>query len=318
MLPDKNGPTRWRVLVDSATGVVEPDWERMDAGGDLLVAGRLRAGVRGGVAVSHFEKSWGAEPAGEGRWRFRLWAPGAERMGLVLDGERHEMDKSGDGWFETERAAGADAAYAFAPPEGPEQVPDPAARAQAGDVHGPSRLIDPRAWDWQVDWKGRPWEETVLYELHTGTFSRSGDFDGVRRHLDHLARIGVTAVELCPVAQFSGDRGWGYDGVLLYAPHVAYGGPDGLKRLVDAAHEQDLMVFLDVVYNHFGPDGSYLHAYRVLRRSTRPGGRGSRSRSGRCATSSSRTRSTGSTSIASTGCASTRSTRSPTRRTSRS
>ncbi|HUF57483.1 MAG TPA: malto-oligosyltrehalose trehalohydrolase [Thermohalobaculum sp.] len=211
--------------------------------------------------MSHFVKSWGAEPVGDGRWRFRLWAPGAETMGLVLEGDRHGMDKSGDGWFEAELTAEAGASYAFAPPEGSGQVPDPAARAQAGDVHGPSRLIDPRAYSWQSDWRGRAWEETVLYELHTGTFSRSGDFDGVRRHLDHLAGIGVTAVELCPVAQFSGDRGWGYDGVLLYAPHVAYGGPDGLKRLVDAAHEQDLMVFLDVVYNHFGPDGSYLHAY---------------------------------------------------------
>ena len=122
-------------------------------------------------------------------------------------------------------------------------------------------LVDPEAYQWRTDWRGRPWHETVLYELHVGTFSRAGTFDGVRDHLDHLAETGVTAIELCPVSQFSGNRGWGYDGVLLYAPHVAYGGPDGLKRLVDEAHEAGLMVFLDVVYNHFGPDGSYLHMY---------------------------------------------------------
>ncbi len=132
---------------------------------------------------------------------------------------------------------------------------------QAGDVHGPSVLVDPAAFEWQTEWRGRPWHETVLYELHTGAFSEVGDFDGVRARLDHLAETGVTAIELCPVAQFSGNRGWGYDGVLLYAPHRAYGGQQRLKQLVDAAHARGLMVFLDVVYNHFGPDGNYLHAY---------------------------------------------------------
>ncbi len=153
-------------------------------------------------------------------------------MGLILDGTEHAMEKDADGWFRAELDAAAGTHYAFAPPDGP-HVPDPAARAQAGDVHGPSLLVDPEAYHWRTDWRGRPWNETVLYELHVGTFSRAGTFDGVRDHLDHLAELGVTAIELCPVAQFSGNRGWGYDGVLLYAPHVAYGGPEGLKRLVD-------------------------------------------------------------------------------------
>ena len=211
------------------------------------------------MSRAHFPKSWGAEPVTDGRWRFRLWAPGLEEAAVRLDGARHGMDRRADGWFETELAAPAGAPYAFA--VAGREVPDPAARLQAGDVHGPSVLVDPAAFEWRSPWRGRPWHETVLYELHTGTFSPSGDFDGIARRLDHLAATGITAVELCPVAQFSGDRGWGYDGVLLYAPHRAYGGPEGLKRLVDAAHARGLMVFLDVVYNHFGPEGNYLHVY---------------------------------------------------------
>ncbi len=210
--------------------------------------------------MTGFRRSWGADPAGDGRWEFRLWAPALDRMGLLLDGREHAMERDAEGWFRAELSADPGAEYRFAPPGGP-HVPDPAARAQAGDVHGASVLVDPDAYQWQTAWAGRPWHETVLYELHVGTFSKAGTFDGVRRHLDHLADLGVTAIELCPVAQFAGTRGWGYDGVLHYAPHVAYGGPEGLKRLVDAAHERGLMAFLDVVYNHFGPDGNYLNAY---------------------------------------------------------
>ena len=110
-------------------------------------------------------------------------------------------------------------------------------------------------------WKGRPWEETVFYELHTGTFTPEGTFDAIVEKLDYLQDPGITAIELLPVAQFAGKHGWGYDGVLLYCPHETYGGVDGLKRLVDAAHERGLMVFLDVVYNHFGPDGNYINSY---------------------------------------------------------
>ncbi|HUU67372.1 MAG TPA: malto-oligosyltrehalose trehalohydrolase [Methyloceanibacter sp.] len=215
---------------------------------------------------THFalERTWGAEILPGGRARFRLWAPAHEILSLVAmaSGETQEMLRAEDGWFElsTDLVKPGDS-YMFQLPDGM-RVPDPAARAQEGDVHGPSQLIDPRAYDWQTgDWRGRPWEEAVIYELHPGTFSPEGDFAGIEAKLDDLARLGVTGVELLPVAQFSGNRGWGYDGVLMYAPHLAYGGPDALKRLVDAAHARGLMMFLDVVYNHFGPDGNYLNAY---------------------------------------------------------
>jgi len=206
-------------------------------------------------------RQWGAELVGAGA-RFRLWAPAMERVRLRLSGREHATSRDAEGWFtaEIEGAKPGDD-YAFVLDDG-FAVPDPAARAQAGDVHGASRLIDPLAYAWKtVGWRGRPWEETVFYELHTGTFSGEGTFDGVRARLDHLARTGVTAIELMPVAQFAGERGWGYDGVLLYAPHPVYGGPEGLKRLVDAAHERGLMMFLDVVYNHFGAEGNYLGRY---------------------------------------------------------
>lgn len=209
--------------------------------------------------MSHFRKSWGTEPTDDGRWRFRLWAPGLDEAAVSLKGTRHALDKDADGWFETELQASPGDAYAFLVKD--LVVPDPAARAQIKSVLGPSRIVDPREHEWRTQWEGRPWEEVVLYELHTGTFSETGDFDGVIQKLDHLAGTGITAVELCPIGQFPGNRGWGYDGVLPYAPHVAYGGPEGLKRLVDAAHERGLMMFLDVVYNHFGPEGNFLPAY---------------------------------------------------------
>jgi maltooligosyltrehalose trehalohydrolase len=123
-------------------------------------------------------------------------------------------------------------------------------------------VVDPGSYRWQhADWHGRPWHETVLYELHVGAFSEEGTFDGLRRKLDHLARLGITAVELMPLSEFSGTRNWGYDGVMPFAPGAVYGGPEDLKRLIDEAHARELMVFLDVVYNHFGPDGNFLHQY---------------------------------------------------------
>lgn len=210
--------------------------------------------------MSHYAKRWGAEPRTRGQYHFRLWAPAHPHITLVLAGRDHRMDAAGDGWFEAETAGAPGDAYAFRLPSGL-LVPDPASRQQQGDVHGPSRLVDPHAFDWKTPWNGRPWHETVHYEAHVGTFTPEGTFEGVLRKLDHLAALGITALELCPVAQFGGTRGWGYDGVLLYAPHVSYGTPDDLKRLVDAAHARGLMVFLDVVYNHFGPDGNYLASY---------------------------------------------------------
>ncbi len=211
-----------------------------------------------------FERRWGAEIFDGGRARFRLWAPGQEAVWLVsgeADG-RLAMSRSEDGWFElVTDAVAADSGYSFELSSGM-RVPDPAARAQMRDVHGPSRLVNPNGYQWRTaDWRGRPWHEAVVYELHTGTFTDSGTFAGIESKLDDLAELGVTAVELMPVAQFSGERGWGYDGALLYAPHTAYGGPEGLKNLIDSAHERGLMVLLDVVYNHFGPDGNYLHLY---------------------------------------------------------
>jgi len=208
------------------------------------------------------ETRWGARLLEEGGALFRLWAPAQKELTLRLAGTDHKMHPEDAGWFELtvpEAEAGQD--YQFVLADG-FAVPDPAARAQAGDVHGPSRLVDPKAYEWKAtDWRGRPAEEAVIYELHVGTFSPEGTFEGVEKKLDYLKETGVTAVELMPVAQFSGNRGWGYDGVLLYAPHSAYGGVKGLKRLVDACHQRGMLAILDVVYNHFGPDGNYLHMY---------------------------------------------------------
>ena len=205
------------------------------------------------------DTNWGALWR-DGSARFRVWAPGVDSLEVNLGKRQLPMTRPDGGWFELTAEADPGESYSFRLPDGT-VVPDPAARAQMGDVHGPSRLVDPRAYEWLQDWNGRPWEEAVVYELHVGTFTPEGTFAAAARRLDHLAATGVTAVELMPVAQFSGDRGWGYDGVLLYAPHPAYGSPDDLKAFVDAVHARGLMVLLDVVYNHFGPDGNYLHLY---------------------------------------------------------
>lgn len=172
------------------------------------------------------------------------------------------MDREDEGWFSCAVAGAAPGlSYGFGLADG-RVLPDPAARAQTGTVHGLSRLVDPGAHAWgQPDWKGRPWAEAVILELHIGTFTRQGTFRAAIERLEHLAETGITAIEIMPVAQFAGARGWGYDGVLPFAPHPAYGSPDDLKALVDAAHELGLMVLLDVVYNHFGPEGCYLHAF---------------------------------------------------------
>ena len=171
------------------------------------------------------------------------------------------MDEGGGGWFElTVSEAGAGIRYRFE--ANGVRVPDPASRFNPDDVHRASEVIDPAAFAWRdTAWCGRPWEEAVVYELHVGTFSPEGTFRGVTERLDYLAELGVTAIELMPVADFPGARNWGYDGVLPYAPESRYGRPDDLKELVQAAHERNLMVLLDVVYNHFGPEGNYLHIY---------------------------------------------------------
>jgi malto-oligosyltrehalose trehalohydrolase len=208
---------------------------------------------------------FGAATQAGGATRFRLWAPGAARVDLVLgtDAARAAlpMDARG-GWFESRVAhAPAGTRYAFRI-DGAAAVPDPASRANQEDVHAPSMVVDPLAFEWQDEaWRGRPWEEAAIYELHVGTFTPTGTFAAAAGQLDALADLGITALELMPVADFPGDRNWGYDGVLPFAPDSAYGPPDDLKRLVQAAHARRLMVFLDVVYNHFGPEGNYLGGY---------------------------------------------------------
>ncbi|MBB3173598.1 maltooligosyltrehalose trehalohydrolase [Endobacter medicaginis] len=202
----------------------------------------------------------GPLPLGDGLVRFRLWAPAQDRVGLELDGHDHAMVAHDDGWHTLDIAAAPLARYRFVLGDGL-RVPDPASRFQPEDVHGPSQLRDPGTWRWRNEWAGRPWGDAVIYELHVGTFSEAGTFLGAIEHLDALAALGITAVQIMPVSDFSGARNWGYDGVLPYAPDSAYGTPDDLKALVDAAHARGLMIFLDVVYNHFGPDGNYLSAY---------------------------------------------------------
>jgi maltooligosyltrehalose trehalohydrolase len=199
------------------------------------------------------------------RTRFRLWAPGAQRVDLLasIEGREHvePLPAGDDGWFEATLHAAPGTRYAYRI-DGGLVVPDPASRSNPDDVHGRSEVVDPQAYAWRDgEWNGRPWEEAVVYELHVGTFTPEGTFDAALRHLDALVELGVTAIELMPLADFPGARNWGYDGVLLFAPDAAYGRPDDLKRFVDGAHARGLMVLLDVVYNHFGPDGNYLHAY---------------------------------------------------------
>ena len=215
---------------------------------------------------------FGAQLQDGGGVRFRLWAPAAsmlvlEHLPVAATAWRGAaMESVGEGWFEAvlPDAQAADD-YRFRLLGGPADglvVPDPASRANPHDVHGASRVVDPYAYDWQHgEWAGRPWHEAVVYELHVGTFTTEGSFNAARARLAELAALGITAIELMPLAEFPGRRGWGYDGVLPFAPDASYGTPDELKQLVDTAHGLGLMVLLDVVYNHFGPDGNYLHAY---------------------------------------------------------
>jgi maltooligosyltrehalose trehalohydrolase len=203
----------------------------------------------------------------DGTVSFHLWAPAAARAEVLLHGaggapQALAAQQSAEGWWACEGLQARPGALYQWRIDGELAVPDPASRFNPEGPHGPSMVVDPRAFEWADDgWTGRPWHDTVLYELHVGTFTAEGTFEAAARRLPELADLGITAVELMPVASFGGRFGWGYDGVLPYAPHAAYGTPDDLKRLVQEAHRLGLMVFLDVVYNHFGPDGNYLHAY---------------------------------------------------------
>jgi maltooligosyltrehalose trehalohydrolase len=210
----------------------------------------------------HHELPFGAEVLTDGV-RFRLWAPRATAVSLqleVADTGALSMDREPRGWFSlTTDRAGPGTRYRYVVDD--RVFPDPASRYQPDGVHGPSQVVDARAHDWSdLGWRGRRWEEIVLYELHVGAFSATGDFAGATLHLDHIVELGATAVELMPVAAFPGERDWGYNGAFLYAPAARYGRPEALKRLVEACHERGLAIFLDVVYNHFGPEGNYLSA----------------------------------------------------------
>src|SRR5579864_872692 len=208
---------------------------------------------------------FGAELTATGEVRFRLWAPAARRVEVLLADEPVQalaMEALPGGWFALSTdAARTGSRYRFRI-DGQHEVADPASRWNPQGVHGASAVVDPAAYPWDdADWQAPPWHGAVIYELHVGTFSAAGTYAGVIAHLPHLVRLGVTAIELMPLAAFPGQRGWGYDGVLPYAPHAAYGAPAELKGLVAAAHRHGLGVLLDVVYNHFGPEGNYLHTY---------------------------------------------------------
>ncbi|MBR1144314.1 malto-oligosyltrehalose trehalohydrolase [Bradyrhizobium sp. AUGA SZCCT0431] len=193
--------------------------------------------------------------------RFRLWAPAAKRVDLLLQ-QPHAMQRGDDGWFSTNiPGAKSGARYKFRIDDEID-VPDPAADFQPEDVFGPSEVIDHAAFRWRAtEWRGRPWQEAVIIEAHVGTFTQDGSYRAMIGRLDHLVQTGITALELLPLADFAGSRNWGYDGVLWYAPDSAYGRPEDLNALIDEAHLRGLMVFLDVVYNHFGPEGNYLGRY---------------------------------------------------------
>jgi maltooligosyltrehalose trehalohydrolase len=211
------------------------------------------------MTASEWRLPFGANLIEPDQTRFRIWAPAQRTVSIAIEDRAPlAMTRSDEGWFEAEADCGAGAHYRYVLQDGT-RVPDPASRAQSGDVHDDSVVVDPASYRWRRrDWRGRPWHEAAFYELHVGTL---GGFNGVARELPRLADLGITAIELMPIAEFPGTRNWGYDGVLPFAPERSYGSPDELKALIDTAHDHDLMIFLDVVYNHFGPDGNYLHAY---------------------------------------------------------
>ena len=234
--------------------------------GDIQASGRVILPLsRTERAVSkQSDMLFGASPLIKGV-RFRLWAPKQERVSLELHDKHFPMIPSTEGWHELviEQAQVGDH-YRYVLADGT-MVPDPASRFQPHDVHGPSEVINPYAYQWRdTGWRGQPWHEFIIYELHVGTFTSEGTFQAAEERLDYLRDLGITAVELMPVADFPGKRNWGYDGVLLFAPDSSYGRPDDLKRFIDAAHAREIAVILDVVYNHFGPDGNYLPLYAPI------------------------------------------------------
>ena len=209
---------------------------------------------------------FGAQCRDDGSVRFRLWAPAARQAELCLGDVNRptylSLDQRDNGWFElVTDAVKPGTQYRFRIDDA-QKVPDPASRFQPRDVHGPSEVIDPEAFFWlDHAWQGRKWEEAVIYELHVGSFTPRGTFLAACERLDYLADLGFTALELMPVSDFPGQRNWGYDGVYPFAPDSTYGRPEDLKELVQSSHSRGIMVLLDVVYNHFGPEGNYLGGY---------------------------------------------------------
>lgn len=206
----------------------------------------------------------GANRLTERSWQFLLWAPQSRSVSIKLteSGRTIPMDALPGGYHRAVLGdVSAGTRYMYRLDDGRE-LPDPASRFQPEGVHGPSQLVDTGTFPWtDHDWKGRELQGSVLYELHIGTYTREGTFDAVIPHLPRLAEMGVTSIEIMPVAQFPGARNWGYDGVYEYAPQNSYGGSEGLQRLVDAIHAHGLAAILDVVYNHLGPEGNYLNAF---------------------------------------------------------
>src|ERR1700722_4955079 len=207
----------------------------------------------------------GANRPPDGSWEFLLWAPKARSVSLHLlrgSGEFLPMEGLANGYHRAIVETLEPGSKYFYQLDGERDLPDPASRYQPQGVHGPSEVVDLDAFDWMDEnWKGTTLERSIFYELHVGTYTPQGTFDALIPHLHELAALGITTIELMPVAQFPGPRNWGYDGVYPYAPQNTYGGPAALQRLVNAPHQHGLSVALDVVYNHLGPEGNYLSAY---------------------------------------------------------
>ncbi|HEX8556780.1 MAG TPA: malto-oligosyltrehalose trehalohydrolase [Pyrinomonadaceae bacterium] len=225
------------------------------------------AGKSEAAQAAAWELRFGARPQADGSTEFRVWAPLASRLEVKVLGDEARtfpLEAAGGGVFEGRApgvGAGADYFYVVSGNE----RPDPVSRSQPAGVHGPSRVVAPDAFEWaDAGWRGPALRDYVVYELHTGTFTPEGTFEAVIPKLAHLKSLGVTAVELMPVAEFPGGRNWGYDGAHLYAPQSTYGGPEALKRLIDACHREGLAFVLDVVYNHLGPEGNYAGEFMPL------------------------------------------------------
>ncbi len=209
------------------------------------------------------EKKVGAIYLGNNRTKFTVWAPFKNKVEVVFeDGRREQLLKDTHGYWEQELTNVPPGSFYKFTLEDNEVFPDPASRSQPLGVHAWSKVTDPALYLWKdAQWKGVPLEEMIIYELHVGTFTAEGTFEAILSKLDHFLELGVNTIELLPVAQFPGSRNWGYDGVYPYAVQESYGGPEGLKKMVDTCHQHGIAVLLDAVYNHLGPEGSYLSQY---------------------------------------------------------